>query len=161
MGRSNQRDTSKLTNTPHHTTTRPGSPGQGTTMKKATFEYTTISNAINMSRDKETVRELNVCVISKGRIINPITARWYMGRSKSASVVYCSLWISGSSIYLGGHGKAGGYGCCKFSAAFAEALRSAGVNTIECSGRGMSTVREAMISICKGLGFNGKVTIIS
>ena len=130
-------------------------------MKKATFTHTTIANAINLYGTKEIMREMNACVISKGKIINPITARWYMGRSKSASVVYCSLWVTGSPIYLGGHGKAGGYGYCKFSASFNEALTSAGIKTIECSGRGMSVVRDAMISICKGLGFNGKVTIIS
>lgn len=56
-----------------------------------------------------------------------VTVRWYMGRSSQASVVYCCVWIHGENRYFSGKGSAGGYGYHKTSAAFQEALTSAGI----------------------------------
>lgn len=60
-----------------------------------------------------------------------VTARFYMGRSASASVVYCCLWVHGRTkageVYTSGAGTAGGYGYNKESAALATAISSAGI----------------------------------
>ncbi len=105
-----------------------------------------------------------------------LTARWWMARSgDGASPVYCSVWINtrdGRSF--SGHGKAGGYGYCKSSAAFQDALDSAGVELSALSehydaetrerttgprkrasvaGVGESAVREAAEAIARAAGY--------
>jgi hypothetical protein len=74
--------------------------------------------------NKETVNTLQVVTIVKGEIKEVITARFYMGRSSQASVVYCCLWVGG---VCSGKGNAGGYGYHKESAALDEAITSAGI----------------------------------
>lgn len=75
-------------------------------------------------RNKETTNTLTVCAVVKGEIKEVITARFYMGRSASASVVYCCLWINNVAS---GKGNAGGYGYHKESAALQYAITSAGI----------------------------------
>lgn len=134
---------------------------------KTTFKNKTISNAKNLANEKELVEEYSAVVISNGEIKNPVTVRWYMGRSKSATKVYCSIWVhsspisvSGPPIAVSGHGTASGDGYCKKSAAFARACENAGIETIDADGRGMSVALEAIESICEALGYDGKVTVI-
>jgi len=74
--------------------------------------------------NKEITNTLNVYTVVKGEIKEVITARFYMGRSASASVVYCCLWINN---VCSGKGNAGGYGYHKESAALQAALTSAGI----------------------------------
>ena len=74
--------------------------------------------------NKETVNTLRVMTVKKGEISEVITARFYMGRSANASVVYCCLWVSG---VCSGYGTAGGWGYHKESAALGAAIRSAGI----------------------------------
>lgn len=83
-------------------------------------------NQFNASqpKNKETVNTLRVCAVVKGEIKEVITARFYMGRSSQASVVYCCLWVSG---VCSGYGTASGYGYHKESAALQEAIHSAGI----------------------------------
>jgi len=131
-----------------------------TVQMTTTFKNETISNAKNLANEKELVEEFNAVLIHDGEIKNPVTVRWYMGRSKSASKVYCSIWVSGANISVAGHGTAGGGGYCKKSASFARACESAGIETIDADGRGTSVVREALTSICEALGYSGKVTVI-
>ena len=75
-------------------------------------------------RNKEQVNELKVLTVKKGEISEIITARFYMGRSAQASVVYCCLWVPGK---CSGYGTAGGYGYHKESAALQAAINSAGI----------------------------------
>lgn len=85
-------------------------------------------NARQPSGNKEQTACAEVSVIHYGRIENPITARFYMGRSNQASVVYCCLWIrTAKGTHHSGRGSAGGYGYHKASAALQDALTSAGV----------------------------------
>lgn len=98
----------------------------------AKFTKTECSNARNMGQEKETIQTLNLIGIKKGEFKELATVRFYMGRSASASVVYCSLWVNGKDkkgheIYVSGRGNAGGYGYHKSSAAMQEALDSAGI----------------------------------
>ena len=135
------------------------------------------SNAKNFGREKETVEDKNVTVIHKGELKNPISIRWYMGRSNKASVVYCSIWIHGENFYTSGHGSAGGGGYCKTSAAACDAISSAGIElygsshlghgqtedlTKRCyiGGVGDSAVNTALEAIVRAMGYRGKMIIV-
>jgi hypothetical protein len=74
--------------------------------------------------NKETVNTLTVLAVVKGEIKEVACARFYMGRSAQASVVYCCLWIHNK---CSGKGNAGGYGYHKESAALQDAITSAGI----------------------------------
>jgi hypothetical protein len=86
-----------------------------------------VSNAVNYGGQKELVSTWNVIGKIKGELKTVVTARCYMGRSRSASTVYASVWIHGDDIYTSGHGSAGGYGYHKESAAIDDAITSAGI----------------------------------
>lgn len=132
---------------------------------KVKFNKSHCSNAKNLSVDKETTHRLDVVVSTSGGLHQPISVRFYMGRSRNASTVYCSVWIHGrnydSGPYVSGYGSAGGYGYCKSSAAFEAALTDAGVELSQpIGGHGMSAVRGALEAITRKLGYRGKMTIV-
>ena len=87
----------------------------------------------------------------------PVNVRWYMGRSASASVVRCSVWIrSTDGRSWSGSGKAGGSGYCKRSASFSDAIDSAGIKlSVDVHGSGMSIVEEAVKAIASRLEPDG------
>ena len=95
----------------------------------------------------------------EARFANVVDVRWYMSRSKEASVVYCSVWIrtrntTGQGVHLSGRGTAGGYGYCKKSAAFQDAISAAGIRlSRHIGGAGMSAVEEAMQAIASACGY--------
>lgn len=93
---------------------------------KAKITNPNVSNA-RTPDNKELVETLNVVGKKDGQLHNFVTARFYMGRSASASVVYCCLWVHGKDCYPSGKGSAGGWGYHKQSAALADAIRSAGI----------------------------------
>lgn len=93
---------------------------------RAKFDGLHASNAVNYSGEKETVSALHVVGCSGGELRTIVTARFYMGRSRTASTVYCALWVDGPG-YCSGKGTAGGYGYHKESAALASAIKSAGI----------------------------------
>jgi hypothetical protein len=109
-------------------------------------------NAINYSGEKETVQSISIVCRKTEKPV--LSCHVYMGRSRSASTVYASLWLhnikehkllkkhkgkfysnilgdeTGEKHYQGntsGKGRAGGYGYCKTSAAIQEAITSAGI----------------------------------
>lgn len=90
----------------------------------------------------------------KRQIIEVIDARWFMGKSSNASKISCAIWIHTPEEYLVGYGQAGGWGYCKQSAAADAALRSLGATGFDCSGQGMSIVREVFRDIGKTLGYD-------
>lgn len=118
--------------------------------------------ARNLSPQKETIRR-DVLVAfdrNENELRQVIDVRWYMGRSSKASVVYCSFWIRGNGRWITGYGKAGGYGYCKQSAAFADALTSAGIETWgHVHGAGDSAIIKAMHDIANVLGYGDVRTI--
>lgn len=144
---------------------------------KAAFDGEHTSNAINYFGTKEKMCSYSV-VGKMGGVLRVVAeARFYMGRSSSASVVYCSLWVHGEH-YCSGSGKAGGYGYHKESAALAEAIRSAGIsltgsnyatwgdakpsykNPARISGCGSESVRMALLAIAKAAGAKGEMLIV-
>lgn len=82
-----------------------------------------------------------------------VTVRWRRSRhGDGASPVSCAVFVTAPGNYRTGYGRAGGYGYCKRSQAFAVALESAGVKlSKDVGGRGMSVVREALLAIGKAI----------
>jgi hypothetical protein len=147
---------------------------------KAKFTKTDTGNA-NYSYDKKELVYSRAAAVAKGgEIHTPVSVKCYMGRSNSASVVYCNVWIHAEAkagyISLSGSGSAGGGGYHKISAAVDEALRSAGVqlygspysnrekpnmkHTASISGVGDSAIEAALVAICRALGYRGKVKLV-
>lgn len=87
-----------------------------------------VSNAVNYSRDKETVNSMTVYGTNEhGDIVSLVDARFYMSRSASASVVYCALWVHSFDVRTSGKGRAGGGGYHKESSALASAITDASI----------------------------------
>lgn len=126
--------------------------------------------------NKETVNTLRALVTKKGEIVKVATARFYMGRSNQASVVYCCLWVyTAAGEYTSGYGTAGGYGYHKESAALQEAISSAGIELYgspyqqdeqkknkRCyiGGVGDAAMRDALEAITRAAGYRGKIKVI-
>ena len=125
-------------------------------------------NAKNLLTDKKLARAWSAVVLSPRLGGEPymrelLTVHWYQGRTRSASRIYCSVWLHGGHTAEGrsGHGQAGGGGYCEFSAAFANACRSAGIILDqEIHGLGMSSVREAIEAIAKACGYGGDILLV-
>ena len=85
-------------------------------------------NGLNLGGSKETITTISLLVKAGKEWREVIDARIYMGRSRSASVVYASIWAFGNGkASISGTGKAGGYGYHKESAALDSAINNAGV----------------------------------
>lgn len=143
---------------------------------KATLPAEEKSNARNMGREKETVSTYKVVgKLPKGRLQVICEARMYMGRSSSASTVYCSLWVHGEK-YTSGRGQAGGYGYHKESQALSDAIKSAGIKlhgtayahtdeTIDfhkeadIGGVGETAMNTALIAIARAAGARGELLV--
>jgi hypothetical protein len=122
---------------------------------KATFTSKETRNGVNFGDKKELIRAKSVIALqTNGHPCEVISARWYMGRSASASIVYCTVWVNGG-LWVSGSGSAGGGGYCKQSAAFAHAVENAGIElTEDVAGRGSSAVESACKAIARELGFS-------
>lgn len=132
------------------------------------------SNARNYYGEKELVGHYSVVANSPNGPIEIVTARAWMGRSRNASTVYASIWVkSKSGDWTSGTGKAGGYGYHKESAAFQEAIDSAGIELFgdvygrektnkhaDISGVGTSAMHDAFLAIARAAGYRGKLSII-
>jgi hypothetical protein len=86
------------------------------------------NNAVNHSGKKELIDSINIIGKLNGQLRTIVTARFYMGKSASASVVYCSLWVNAGENSTSGKGSAGGYGYHKESQALQYAIESAGIS---------------------------------
>jgi hypothetical protein len=111
-------------------------------------------NGRMLDGDKEQTAFYAVVVRRKGEWHEPVRARVWMGRSSSASVVYASVWASGAGRWYAGHGRAGGYGYHKKSAAIDAAIRSSGITlSASISGVGDGAIRDALAAIARALGY--------
>ncbi len=145
---------------------------------KAVFNGKNESNAINYSGKKERISSYVVVGKRNGTLSSVVEARFYMGRSAGASVVYCSLWVQGDN-YCSGTGKAGGYGYHKESAALAAAIKSAGITlhgsnyshwdndtkpdfkkAAYIGGCGDGSMRTALKAIARAAGAKGQLLIV-
>lgn len=83
-----------------------------------------VKNARNRGGEKETVSKYLVLDKNGKEFVD---CRVYMGRSRSASTVYASIWVNGDGVYTTGKGSAGGCGYHKESAAIGSAISDAGI----------------------------------
>lgn len=131
-----------------------------------------VSNARNYGGEKETTSTMQLIARNKrGELASIVEARFYMGRSKNSSVVYCSLWVHCGEIYTTGTGKAGGYGYHKESAAMGAAIRNANIQLFGSpytnpeggedlekpayiAGCGAESMRKALLAIAEATGAN-------
>ena len=142
---------------------------------RATLPEAPRSNAINMANNKETISTLKV--IDRNLKVYA-EARLYMARrSDGASSVFCSLWVHGNA-QTSGHGKAGGYGYHKQSAALQAAITSAGIvlhgsnyaswggtrpnykKQANIGGCGDGSMHMALMAIARAAGARGKLAVV-
>jgi hypothetical protein len=89
-------------------------------------------NARHMPSGKDQVNEARR-VVPMPNSQNPrdprtiVRAIWWMGRSRNAETVHCSVWVRDGGREFTGYGTAGGGGYHKGSAALQAALDSAGI----------------------------------
>ena len=117
------------------------------------LSVTPCHNARTMDR-KELVNSFTVTDCKTGREV--VKARFYMSRSRTASVVYCVVWVH--PLNASGLGSAGGGGYHKESAALAEALESAGIKlSQDISGIGEEAMKDALKAIAEHCGIDNFV----
>ncbi|MFN7318548.1 MAG: hypothetical protein ACK5S6_03455 [bacterium] len=145
---------------------------------KAHFYGEGVRNAKNYGDSKEVVGQYKVIALEfvNGAVAIPpvfrelVDARLYMGRSKSASTVYASIWVHSRDFYTTGKGQAGGYGYCKRSAALDAAIRDADIGLFgnaytgkgepdftqptSISGVGETAIESALYAIAEALGYD-------
>ena len=144
---------------------------------RAVLPVEPISNGRNYGGEKETTTRAVVVGKIAGQLRRVVEARYYMGRSRTASTVYCTLWVHGEQ-YCSGTGKAGGYGYHKESAALASAIRSAGIQLYgsnyadwhdvkpdfkklaHIGGCGTSSAETALKAIARAAGAKGQLLIV-
>ena len=128
------------------------------------------SNAKNLSGEKETINR--IILIDKKTERHCVDVRFYMSGSRNASTVYCSIWVyTKDGKTHAGHGKAGGYGYHKGSAALADAIESAGIelwgdqynrtkskNKACIAGCGETAMRDAFNAIAYAAGYRDCIT---
>lgn len=134
------------------------------------------SNAINFGDKKETIETIKVIGRLNGKLACVAEARFYMGRSSSASSVYCALWVHGDK-YTSGHGVASGSGYHKQSQALAVAIGTAGIELFGSNydyssdpvdfkkhayigGCGKASMRMAMLAIARAAGARGELLVV-
>ena len=107
--------------------------------------------------EKELTAAYTVIGIGKSRsdVDELASLRIYMGRSRTASRVYASLWVRGKGINCAGSGWAGGYGYHKASAATSEAFANAGITLDESiSACGDRAICDALHALGLALGYD-------
>jgi len=125
---------------------------------QASLRDGTFDNGRNEPK-KERIATYVFVVEHDGKLRAAITFRAWMGRASSASVVYGSVWLrpaERNGCWRSGRGTAGGGGYDKLSAAFGDALDSAGVTMDrDIRGAGMDEAGEgAMVAVAKALGYS-------
>jgi hypothetical protein len=142
---------------------------------KITAVKTSKMNALNLQGDKELINRIRIIAtnprfreyatqsyykahpsrLAAHRFITVCDARFFMGRSASASTVYCSAWIHGKDgSYYSGKGDAGGYGYHKESAALECALDAAGFEFAKgWGGSGEQAMNEALLAVARRVGW--------
>lgn len=136
------------------------------------------NNARSLSPEKETIKTVKILGKRAGHDVAVMAeARFYMARSSRASTVYCSLWVHGDK-YTSGHGKAGGYGYHRESAALQDAIESAGIELRGCNyaqwghsetpnykriahidGCGDNSMEMALMAIARAAGARGRLLV--
>ena len=133
-------------------------------MQKATLTKTREdSTTKNYRGDKELINSICAVIPYMGTMRSQkiVRADFYMSRSSSASVVYCTVWINGNGYHVSGSGRAGGHGYHKESAALNDALFNCGIDLYEdITGRGDAAMKDAIEAVVIALGFENDALIV-
>jgi len=118
----------------------------------------------NYGGEKELINAYSIVAHDGDELHEAVVLRVYMGRSRTASRVYASLWAfgpHGAEIYTAGHGQAGGGGYHKASAATHDAIKAAGFELSESiHGRGTEPMLDALQALAVAMGYSGPMTTI-
>ena len=123
----------------------------------------------NLGVSKEMVGAYSIVCHQDGKLVEAVTARSWMGRSRNAERVYATIWAkpSDGSEWFSGHDYAGGYGYHKESSAFEGAASRAGFlfedregNRLSWGGSGDSAMWESFEAIARALGYTGECMLI-
>lgn len=126
------------------------------------FPQSPTTNARWPSGDKECVAWYHVIAFDRNAAPSrpdngfhvPITVKCWMGKSRTASVVYACIWVDGDKLYWSGKGQAGGWGYDKQSAAIDGAIQNAGIDLgYHFGGSGSSAVKTALEKMASALGY--------
>jgi hypothetical protein len=126
------------------------------------FPLHSVANARWPNGDKECVAWYSVITFDRNAAPSapdngftvPITVKCWMGKSRSASVVYACIWVNGDGNYWSGKGQAGGYGYDKQSTAIAIAIKDAGIDIgYNFGGSGSMGTKNALENITRALGY--------
>lgn len=125
-----------------------------TAMTNTVTEYRPVHHGRVLAAEKEMIRAMSVIGMKGGKMREVVTARWWRSRSRSASVVYATIWVNAQDGGCSGHGKAGGGGYHKESAALGVAIRNAGITLASpIEARGDGAIDDAMRAIALHLGY--------
>lgn len=102
-------------------------------------------NAKSHRKENSFYKSLSLISFKDNQFSEKLIVRFY----GSGQTVYCCVWGSINGNHFNGSGKAGGYGYDKESAAFSEALQSAGFEVSSLAGTGQN--EEAINFIAKEL----------
>lgn len=116
-------------------------------------------NGRNYSGQKEMCAAYSVIASTRAGMVECITCRVYMARSRNAMAVYASIWANGRDVWTAGTGSASGYGYHKESAAIDYAISSAG---FKLSRRvdGTGEHEAALLACARALGYSGRLLIV-
>lgn len=118
-------------------------------------------SGFNYGDKKELVRAISLIVEDGEKLFDLVCVRWYMGRSRTAERMYCTIWIHGVDFYTSGSGWAGGWGYDKYSASLDSALRDANIElSRSIHGVGDEAIHQAIMGIGKVLGYE-KMCIVT
>lgn len=110
---------------------------------------------------KELISGFSLLGLRKNTTRDLVTIKFYTGRSRNSSIVYCNFWASDDRNTFSGSGTAGGGGYHKASAALQEAINSSGIRlNTPIDGRGDSSMREAIKAIGNFFGYR-KLYLVS
>ena len=116
----------------------------------------------NLGDKKEMVTAISAVVSHEDELREVICARVYMGRSRHANQVWCTVWVTTADHqHISGTGMAGGYGYHKPSSAFGAAIRDAGIwldKSID--GCGDTAIEEALRAVVAAAGYPGTPLIV-
>ena len=116
--------------------------------------------AKNMKPEKELVSALS-CIGEKNGVMKEVVIiRWYMGRSKSCSTVYCSFWVADSEGWISNSDRGSGGNYHKESATLASAYHKAQIRFDEAiDGRGDFAAHESATAIAQALGYKNTLIV--
>lgn len=114
-------------------------------------------NGRNYSGEYSGEKALHSAYIAVSGNRQPVVVKVWRPWSRNGSTIYASIWVydKASGTHTAGHGKAGGYGYHKPSAAVGAAIAAAGIKLDkDIDGRGDSAIEEAVVAI--GRAVTGK-----